>query len=186
MKTDLKRGDVDLAHDRYNATIRITHWLTVLAIVAAYVLVDLGDDEDAGGAPSLMLRGHYLAGLAVLVLLLPRILARLAWRVPPITPAPGRLLALAAHSLHLALYGFLLVQPVLGILQVNYAGEAVTLPWVDWSLPRLVGADHAADELVGEIHETLGEIFYWVIGLHIAAALWHHFIVRDNTLRRML
>lgn len=186
MKADINRSSVIATSDRYNAVVRTTHWLTVLAIVAAYLLVDLGDDEDAGGAPSLMLRGHYLAGLAVLALLIPRLLARLARPVPPITPAPGRLLALAAHSVHLALYGFLLVQPILGILQVNYAGEAVTLPWVDWSLPRLVGADHAAHELVGEIHETLGEIFYWVIGAHIAAALWHHFIVRDNTLRRML
>jgi cytochrome b561 len=61
----------------------------------------------------------------------------------------------------------------------------VTLPG-GWSLPPLVHADHAWHERIGELHEELGEIFYWVVGLHIAAALWHHFVVRDNTLRRML
>ncbi|KZC20135.1 MULTISPECIES: cytochrome b [Rhodanobacter] len=173
---------------RYHWVVRYAHWLTVLAIVLAYALVDLVDDEGSEGnsPPSLMLQGHYLAGLAVLALLLPRILARLATPVPPIVPAPKTVIALAAHGLHLALYAFLLVQPILGILQVNYAGQLVSLPWVGWSLPALVGPDHAAHEFVAEVHETLGEVFYWVIGAHIAAALWHHFLVRDNTLRRML
>jgi cytochrome b561 len=179
---------MDIRTDRYGIVVRYAHWLTVLAVVLAYVLVDLGDDEGTEGsaAPSLMLQGHYLAGLAVLALLLPHVLARLATPVPPILPRPGRLTTFAAHGVHLALYAFLLVQPILGVLQVNYAGEPVTLPWVDWRLPPLVGPDHAAHEFIGELHETLGEVFYWVIGLHIAAALWHHYIVRDNTLRRML
>jgi superoxide oxidase len=172
---------------RYSATVRWMHWLTVLAIVAAYLSVDLGDDESAKGTPpSLMMQGHYLAGLAVLVLLIPRILSRLTTATPPIVPAPKAIITVAARVLHLALYAFLLVQPILGILQVNYAGDLVSLPWVGWSLPALVGPDHAADETMGEIHETLGEIFYWVIGAHIAASLWHHFLLRDNTLRRML
>ncbi|MGA9335466.1 MAG: cytochrome b/b6 domain-containing protein [Rudaea sp.] len=173
---------------RYNPAIRYTHWLTLLAIVVAYLLVDLGDSEGTEGSspPSLMLQGHYLAGLAVLALLVPRIIARIASPVPPIVPPPKAIISFVAHSLHLALYAFLLVQPILGILQVNYAGQLVSLPWVNWSLPALVGPDHAAHETMGEIHETLGEIFYWVIGAHIVASLWHHFLLRDNTLRRML
>lgn len=173
---------------RYHWAIRYAHWLTLLAIVLAYLMVELGDDEgsEGGSPPSLMLQGHYLAGLAVLALLLPRIIARITTPVPPIVPAPKAIIAFLGHGLHLALYAFLLVQPILGVLQVNYAGQLVSLPWVDWSLPALVGPDHAAHELVAEIHETVGEIFYWVIGAHIAAALWHQFLVRDNTLRRMV
>lgn len=159
----------------------------MLAIVAAYLFVDLGDDEgDKGPSPSLMMQGHYLAGLAVLVLLIPRILSRLSTTTPPIAPAPRAIVTMAARVLHLALYAFLLVQPILGILQVNYAGDLVSLPWVGLSLPALVAPNHAAHESIGELHETLGEVFYWVIGAHIAASLWHHFLLRDNTLRRML
>jgi cytochrome b561 len=81
---------------RYHWVIRYAHWLTVLAIVLAYVLVDLVDDEGSEGnsPPSLMLQGHYLAGLAVLTLLLPRILARLTRyrrscrRREPSSPSP--------------------------------------------------------------------------------------------------
>ncbi|URL57503.1 cytochrome b [Luteibacter flocculans] len=169
--------------NRYGSLSRWTHWLTVVAIVAAYVFVDLSDDSEGASA---MMRWHYLAGLAVLVLLIPRMLARLSGTVPPIVPTAGKVTKVVAQITHLALYAFLLVQPVLGILQVNYAGELVTLPWGGWSLPSIVAPDPAAREAVGEVHETLGEIFYWVIGAHILASLWHHFIRRDNTLRRMV
>ncbi len=65
---------------RYNPAIRYTHRLTLLAIVVTYVLVELGDSEGSEGSspPSLMLQGHYLAGLAVLTLLVPRIIAWIA------------------------------------------------------------------------------------------------------------
>ena len=43
-----------------------------------------------------------------------------------------------------------------------------------------------AKDLASELHELIGNIFYVVIGLHVVAALWHHFIRRDNTLKRML
>ncbi|HEU4671048.1 MAG TPA: cytochrome b [Dyella sp.] len=171
---------------RYSATVRWAHWLTVLAVVAAYLLVELGDDEDRGGTVGAAMQGHYLAGLVVLGLLLVRMVGMALGPRPPILPAPSPLSMLAARITHLALYLFLLAQPVLGILAVNYAGEKVTLPWPGASLPALVQADPRAREFVEELHESLGEIFYWVIGLHVAAALWHHVMRRDNTLRRML
>ncbi len=171
--------------ERYRGIVRAAHWLTVLAVGAAYALVEFGDEDETGAGTTLM-QGHYLAGLLVLLLLAIRLPALAMGRIPPITPAPGRLATLAARSTHLALYAFLLAQPVLGILQVNLEGDAVTLPWLGWSLPMLVHADHAWSERVGELHEVLGEIFYWVIGLHVAAALWHHLVRRDNTLRRMV
>ena len=174
------------SRSRYSTVVRLAHWLTVLAIVAAYVLVELGDDDERGSSPALAMQGHYLAGLAVLVLLVIRVVGMARGHRPAIVPAPGRPSMLAARITHLALYLFLLAEPILGILTVNYAGEAVTLPWSGVSLPMLVHADAGARDVVEEWHETLGEIFYWVIGLHIAAALWHHLVKRDNTLRRML
>jgi len=173
------------AAPHYPALVRIAHWLTVLAIVAAYLLVEFGDDDALAGAAS-ALQWHALAGLVVLVLLVVRLPALAFGDVPPIEPAPGRWTRRLARITHLALYGFLLAQPLLGILQLNFDGEPVTLPFAGLALPMLVSPDPAWEERVGEAHEILGEVFYWVIGLHVAAALWHHFVVRDNTLRRML
>lgn len=171
---------------RYSATVRWAHWLTVLAVAAAYLLVELGDDDEHGGTAGSAMQGHYLAGLVVLGLLLVRVIGMALGRRPPIVPAPGHLSVPVARVTHLALYLFLLAQPILGILCVNYAGETVTLPWSGAALPALVHADPGAREFVEALHESLGEIFYWVIGLHVAAALWHHFVKGDNTLRRML
>lgn len=170
---------------RYPAILRTVHWLTVLAVAAAYLLVELGDDDTPIG-PASAIQWHYLAGVLVLVLLAIRLPALAASQVPPVTPAPGRWVHLAARATHLTLYGFLLLQPVLGILQVNFGGDPVRLPVVDLALPMVVSPDHAWEERIEEWHEALGQAFYWVIGLHVAAALWHHFIVRDDTLRRML
>ena len=174
------------ARIRYPAAVRFVHWLTVLAVAAAYLLAEFGDDDEARGAGG-ALQWHYLAGLLVLVLLAVRLPALAAMgRAPPIHPAPGRFTHGIARATHLALYAFLLAQPVLGILQVNLGGDPVTLPGVGWSLPTLVGPDRAWHARIGELHEELGNLFYWVIGLHVAAALWHHVVVRDDTLRRML
>ena len=186
MSTPVDAGrDARARPQRYPALLRAAHWLTVLAVLAAYLLVELGEDDEGGG-PSSALQWHYLAGLLVLLLLVVRLPALAMARIPPIQPAPGRFTRWLARLTHLALYAFLLAQPLLGILQVNLGGAAVILPVPGWSLPTLVSPDPAWHERIGELHEEIGEIFYWVIGLHIAAALWHHVVVRDNTLRRML
>ncbi len=173
---------------RYGMVVRYLHWLIALAVVAAYVLVNIGGDEGQGDSslPSATMQGHYLAGLVVLALMLPRLLARLATTAPAIVPEPGTLVSVAARLIHLSLYAFLIVQPIVGILDVNYGGDVVGIPWFGRSLPALVGPNKGMQELMEEIHESLGNIFYAVIGLHMAAALWHHFFVRDNTLKRML
>lgn len=171
---------------RYSGILRAVHWLTVLAIIVAYLLVELHEEPPKGSpARELMMQWHYLAGLAVLALMIPRILSRLRTPAPPITPPPAAMVTMGARVLHLALYAFLLVQPVLGLLALNYGGDVVTLPGTEWHLPALVTPSHEAKEALEEWHEEIGTIFYWVIGLHIVAALWHHFLVRDNTLRRM-
>lgn len=171
---------------KYAASLRIIHWLTVLAILGAYLLSDMEGGEEAEGAATSAMQWHYLAGLIVLLLVVPRLFLRAYTPTPPIVPAPGAFNVYAARVVHLALYAFLILQPILGWLQVNYGGELVSLPWFGWHLPALVQPDPRGKELMGEFHEWLGETFYWVIGLHVLAALWHHFVRHDNTLRRML
>jgi cytochrome b561 len=87
---------------------------------------------------------------------------------------------------HLALYLFLLIQPILGIITLQVGAKPVTLFGITL-LPAFVAApNRVLSHQLEHIHGTLGTVFYYVIGLHIAAALWHHFVRRDNTLQRML
>lgn len=174
---------------RYPLSLRAIHWLTVVAVVAAAILADTeeheGDDGNAVSSVSAM-PWHYAAGLVVLLLLIPRIVLRIRARVPPIIPTPDRFTALTARLVHLALYAFLLAVPLLGWLQLGYGGEPLMIPWLGWQLPALVQPDPQAKELTEELHEVLGNVLYGLIALHVAAALWHHIVRRDNTLKRML
>lgn len=174
---------------RYPLSLRAIHWLTVVAVMAAAVLADMEEHEGDGGIAASNVSGmqwHYAVGLAVLVLAIPRLIVRIRTRVPPIIPAPGTFAALTARLVHLALYVCLLVEPVLGWLRLSYGGEPLTLPLLGWRLPALVTPDLQAKEFTGELHEVLGNILYGLIALHVAAALWHHIVRRDNTLKRML
>jgi superoxide oxidase len=53
-------------------------------------------------------------------------------------------------------------------------------------LPALIGENKDLAEQLEELHEVVGTTGYFLIGLHTVAALYHHYIVRDNTLTRML
>lgn len=174
---------------RYPLSLRVIHWLTVVAVVAAAILTGAEEHEDNGGSAVSgisAMQWHYAAGLAVLLLLIPRIVLRIRARVPPIIPTPDRFTALTARLVHVTLYAFLLAVPLLGWLQLGYAGEPLTLPWLSWQLPALAQPNPQAKELAEELHEVLGNVLYGLIVLHVVAALWHHAVRRDNTLKRML
>ncbi|HEX7952210.1 MAG TPA: cytochrome b/b6 domain-containing protein, partial [Burkholderiales bacterium] len=67
---------------------------------------------------------------------------------------------------------------------LSAAGKPI--PFFGLQLPALVGESKDLAELFKEVHETGATAGYFLIGLHAAAALYHHYIVRDDTLRRML
>ncbi len=172
---------------RYSRGQRGLHWAIFACVLLAYVFINLKGWLPRGDAArASMLEAHFAAGLAVLLLIGPRLLLRLRRGAPPVTPPPPPLLHRAGQLTHTLLYVFLIVQPLLGILAVELSGRAIALPF-GLSIPAFLGAgDPALGRSIRGLHEDLGDIFYWVIGLHIAAALWHHSFRRDDTLRRMV
>ncbi|MEO7338831.1 MAG: cytochrome b/b6 domain-containing protein, partial [Caldimonas sp.] len=72
----------------------------------------------------------------------------------------------------------------LGWLTLSAEGKLV--PFFGLQLPALVDESKSIAGWAKELHETGGTVGYFLIGLHAAAALFHHYVVRDNTLRRML
>ena len=73
--------------------------------------------------------------------------------------------------------------PVAGWIILSAEGK--TIPFFGFELWPLVSANSALAEQVEELHELGGSIGYWLIGLHAVAALFHHYILRDNLLFRM-
>lgn len=179
--------NVNAASTRYSGAQRALHWLTVLAITVAYVAMEIrGDLPKTDAWRPFVTQLHFWAGLGVLAMLPLRLLLRWRRPTPPIKPAPATLTARLGAITHIAIYAVLLAQPVLGLLAAAAGGKAVLVPLLGIALPALIGESHAAEKQFEGWHEELGELFYYVIALHVAASLWHHFMRRDNTLRRML
>jgi superoxide oxidase len=172
---------------RYHPGLRRLHWLMAVLVLAAYLLI-----EQRGlfprGTPqrAAMVQAHFWVGLSILLLAAWRLGLRMRSVVPPITPALPAWQAMPAKLLHLALYAFIVVMPLLGLATAWTDGKVLYLPFTDLAVPSLLAPDKDLAHRLEDLHGTIGEIFYWVIGLHILAALYHHWWRRDDTLRRML
>lgn len=172
--------------DRYGSLSIGMHWLMVLLLIAVYAMINLHDLAPKGSELQAELKvWHFMFGLSVLVLVFARLAARLfAGATPLITPPLPRWQKGLAKAMHIVLYVFMLVMPVFGWLAVSAKGDPVL--FLGMQLPPLIGYDKALYDTLKEIHETIGTLGYYLIGLHAAAALVHHYVVHDNTLLRML
>ncbi|WP_323119833.1 cytochrome b [Burkholderia alba] len=168
--------------ERYSAPAIFFHWAVFLLVALAYLAIEIRGPK---GTDSRVLWSnvHYWAGTLVLGLSVLRVIWRLVSRVPDPLPQPAWLSMLAKLA-HLALYVFIIAQPLLGIMFVNMGGKPVTLAWLNGSF-TLFGPNPELRPTIKAAHLFIGNLFYYVIGLHALAALWHHLIKRDATLRRM-
>jgi cytochrome b561 len=169
---------MDVQADRLAGSLRTMHWIGVVLILIGYLTSD-GMEHSAGLAGS----WHVLAGLGLLLLVVPRFLFHWKYRARLTSAQPGATNRIAS-LVHWALLVFVVVQPLLGILAVWSEGDALPLPFTSLAIASPFAG--GIGDWPGELHEVVGNLFYGVIGLHAAAALWHHFVRRDPVLRRML
>lgn len=170
---------------RYGRALIALHWLMLALLAAVYACIELRELFDKGSDPRETLKAlHFMLGLSVLLLLLPRIVLRLSNSPPAIEPAPAAWQQAAARAMHLALYALMLLMPLAGWAMLSAAGKPI--PFYGLELPPLLGEDKALAAQIKDLHETLGKVGYGLIALHAVAALLHHYVQRDNTLRRML
>lgn len=168
---------------RYPLAVRWIHWLGAILVAVAYFTGESAEELEEVGTDAV--NWHVLAGLGLLLLFVPRLLARLWVRRPPMPPSSVAGIWMA-RTVHLALLLFVVVEPLLGVLMVWAQGQSLAVPLTSWQLPPLVALGEGWEETLEELHETVGNVFYAVIALHVLAALWHHFIRHDDVLRRML
>ncbi|MCB1567969.1 MAG: cytochrome b [Xanthomonadales bacterium] len=171
--------------DRYHRLSISLHWLTLLLLIAIYALIELRGIYPRGSEPrELMKTWHGMLGLLVLASLLVRIPLRLRFRAPPIIPPPPSWQHGLTAVMHVALYVFLIAMPILGWMILSAEGKPI--PFFGLHLPALIAANDDLAHRIEDIHGQIGNIGYFLIGLHALAALFHHYLVRDNTLLRIL
>ena len=161
------------------------HWLMVLLFVLIYAAIEFRGifPKDSDGR-NLMKDAHFMLGLTVFALVWLRLLARTLGAAPKITPPPPAWQTALATLMHWALYLFMLGMPILGWLITSAEGHQVMFYGFD--LPLLVGEDKTLAKQVEGWHVLIATIGYWLIGLHALAGIYHHYVVRDNTLLRMM
>jgi cytochrome b561 len=170
---------------RYGSLSIGLHWLMLLLFVGVYGSIELRELFEKGSDPREMLKAwHFMLGLLLFALVLPRIAARFSGPTPAITPEPEKIQQLASKLLHLALYVLMIAMPISGYLVLSTAGKPI--PFFGLELPALLDTNKELSKQIKEVHEFVGSSGYFLIGAHFVAALYHHFIVRDNTLTRML
>lgn len=170
---------------RYGSLSIGLHWLMLLLIAGVYACIELRGNFPKGSDIREGLKTwHFMLGLSILVLVLVRLAAHFIGTVPRIEPDPPKWQSLFAKLMHIALYALMIGMPLLGWLTLSAEGKLV--PFFGLQLPSLVGESKSIAGWAKELHETGGTVGYFLIGLHAAAALFHHYVVRDNTLRRML
>lgn len=168
---------------RYGGVAIFFHWAIFLLVAAAYAAIELKGFAGKGTPErALAMNLHEWVGALVLILAVPRLLWRLLRGAPPAEPGP-RWMHLLGEAMHWVLYLFIVAQPVLGIIALNAGGHQIA--WQGWSIPAVVAPDPVLKDWTKDLHETIGTAFYMVIGLHAMAALFHHYMLGDNTLRRM-
>jgi len=161
------------------------HWLMFILVVVVFACIELYGRISSKADATLhdqLLNWHIDAGLLVLLFLILRIGARHQFGTP--RPQGRPLITRLAQSLHLILYVTMALQPVLGVISSQSAGYDVE--WFGWVLPTLVAKNEVLHTASGSAHYGLGNAVYFMIGAHILAALWHHYIQQDGTLARML
>lgn len=161
------------------------HWLTAILMIAAYASIELHESIPRGNP----LRGamedwHIYFGLGILPIGLFRLAFNLTQSAPPIVPKLPSWQVGLTTAMKVYLYGLMLLMPLLGWVFLSAEGEAVR--FLGLQLPGIAPLSESLAEFGEETHVLLGKSGYLFITFHAAAALYHHYVVNDNTLRRML
>ena len=171
--------------DRYGIVSQAFHWLIVILIVVQYLVGSIAEDLPQGFEKLVLVSRHKSLGITILALVLLRLLWRLANKPPPPPRGLHPLLSGLGRMTHVVLYALILALPVTGWLASSYANSPVS--WWGWlTLPDMVAPGEENFERLSGLHELLTKILVIFVILHAAAALAHHFLFKDDVLRRML
>lgn len=170
---------------QYGAVSKAIHWLMGLTIIGLLAVGLYMEGLDASPLKFQIYGLHKAIGIAVLAVFFVRVFWRFTNIVPDSLPSHRAWEKFLAHSVHVFLYVAMIGMPLSGWMMSSAAGYPVEFFGL-FTLPHIVPESESLGDLMREIHALLGCALMAALGLHIAGALKHHFIDKDNTLRRMI
>ena len=169
---------------RYPKLQILIHWLMFLLIAVAAISIEVREAIPKGTDLRSELKNlHIFIGQLVLIFLFVRVIARLSFKQPLPESQIDWQVALM-KLVHVALYVLMLAIPITGILLLQAGAKEVS--FLGYVLPEIISPDRQIKKIIKEVHELLSNSLYLLVALHVAASLWHHYVIRDGSLKRML
>lgn len=156
------------------------HWATLILLISVYSCIELRVLFEKGtDARNLIKTFHYFFGMLVFVVVFFRLIARVL--SPKVSRENyGELQRWSSTCMFFALYGLMILMPILGYILISAEGNVVN--FVSIQLPLLDIKSNDLAHQIEEIHEILGKVGYGLIALHSLAGLFHYFVLNDQTM----
>ncbi len=168
---------------RFTALQRLLHWLMAICILAM-LFIGVGMVSTIMPKYLTLVAIHKPLGVAILVLALIRLAVRLRYGAPSLPPDLPEPMKLAAELSHYALYALMIVMPLLGWGMLSAAAYPVVL-FAGVHLPTVLPLSDRLHTLLWNAHFYLAFVFFALILLHVAAALFHALVRRDGVFESM-
>ena len=169
----------------YSRPAKIFHWITAIAVISTVPMGITMMRVGSGDLQNALFFTHKSIGALILMVTAARLVWRLFHPAPPLVPGlPGWQVA-AAKGSHLLLYVLLFAVPLLGWAGTSAFGAPVDFFGL-FNLPQILEKDQALAERLLGIHAVVALSLAGLVLVHVSAALYHHFIRKDETLRRMI
>ncbi|HEX6638821.1 MAG TPA: cytochrome b [Steroidobacteraceae bacterium] len=169
----------------WGAISKTLHWLIVLLIINQWVIAQRAEAVTDLGDKIFVLGMHKSFGMTIFALAIIRLVWRWLNPVPTLDGVTRSWERVLAHISHLLLYGLIFAMPLTGWLMSSARNFPVSWFGV-FQLPDLVAPDKPLYERMNDLHHTLFAVLVCVALLHVAGALKHHFLDRNDVLKRML
>ncbi|MBU3720881.1 MAG: cytochrome b [Burkholderiaceae bacterium] len=168
----------------YTRTAKAFHWIMAILIGGLLVLGLYMQDLPLSPQKLELYSWHKWFGVTVFILVWFRLAWRRSHRPPDLSESLSPRLRYAAHVGHTLLYVLMILIPLSGWLMSSAKGfQTVWFGLVP--IPDLIGKSRALGDLLQQVHKALNIILMLTLTGHILAAMWHHFVLKDDTLRRM-
>jgi len=167
---------------RFTPLQRTLHWIMAVLILAM-LFIGVGMASTVAHIYLRLVHIHETLGLAILILALIRLAVRLRYGAPALPLDLPEPMKLAAYLSHYALYALMIAMPLIGWAMLSAAQYPVVL-WGVW-LPRVAPQSASLHTALWNAHFYLGFLFFALILMHLAAALFHALIRRDGVFDSM-
>src|ERR1700758_796175 len=171
------------AGQRFTPLQRLLHWLMAVCILAM-LFIGVGMVSTVAPKYLTLVSIHKPLGIAILILALIRLVVRLIYGAPPLPVDLPEPMKLAAYLSHYALYALMIAMPLIGWAMLSAAEYPVTL-WPGIWLPQILPRSPGLHTLLWNAHFYLAFLFFALILMHLAAALFHALIRRDGVFYSM-